>query len=101
VHIRATTLGSSAVITVEDEGDGIPPHLHERIFDRFYQVDQSTTRTTGGTGLGLYICRRLADVMGAEVSLERSDERGSVFKLTIPFDHQLDERGDENLADLA
>jgi signal transduction histidine kinase len=85
VHLRATTSEDHAVITVEDEGPGIPVHLHERIFERFYQVDQSTTRTTGGTGLGLYICRRLADVMGAEVKLERSDERGSVFSLTLPF----------------
>ncbi|MQA99293.1 MAG: GAF domain-containing protein [Actinobacteria bacterium] len=85
VQLRATTSAERAVITVEDEGPGIPPHLHERIFERFFQADQSITRTTGGTGLGLYICRRLAEVMGAEVKLERSDERGSVFSLTIPF----------------
>lgn len=85
VQLRATTSAERAVITVEDQGPGIPAQLHDRIFERFYQVDQSTTRTNRGTGLGLYICRRLADVMGAEVKLERSDERGSVFSLTIPF----------------
>jgi signal transduction histidine kinase len=100
VQLRATTEGSKAVITVEDEGQGIPPHLHERIFERFYQVDQSTTRPTGGTGLGLYICRRLADVMGAEVKLERSDERGSVFSLTIPFESPAAHQPHpENIAD--
>lgn len=98
VQLRATTSADRAVITVHDQGNGIPPHLHDRIFERFYQVDQSTTRTTGGTGLGLYICRRLAEVMGAEVKLERSDEHGSVFSLAIPFSPTTSQQTSEDEA---
>lgn len=101
VHMRATTMGSDVVIAVEDEGPGIPQHLHEKVFERFYQVDQTTTRSTGGTGLGLYICRRLAEVMGASVDLERSDERGSVFVLRLPTSAPASRASDDVLADLA
>jgi signal transduction histidine kinase len=70
--------------SVEDQGPGIPPELHQKIFERFYQADQSSTRTVGGTGLGLYICQRLAEIIGGRVTLDRSDEHGSVFKVWIP-----------------
>jgi signal transduction histidine kinase len=76
--------GRGINISVIDNGDGIPPELHERIFDRFYQVDQSSTRERGGTGLGLYICRRLAEMIGGRLWLERSDETGSTFSLWVP-----------------
>jgi signal transduction histidine kinase len=69
---------------VEDRGPGIPRELHQKIFERFYQADQSSTRTVGGTGLGLYICQRLAEIIGGRVTLDRSDEHGSVFKVWIP-----------------
>ena len=102
VHLRATTMGSDVVIAVEDEGHGIPAQLHEKVFERFYQVDQSATRSTGGTGLGLYICRRLAEVMGASVDLERSDERGSIFVLRLPTTTPAAKENDDSvLADLA
>jgi signal transduction histidine kinase len=72
------------MIAVQDTGEGIPPEAQEKIFDRFYQVDQSSTRKAGGTGLGLYICRRLAEAIGGRVWLERSDKSGSEFALWIP-----------------
>jgi len=83
------SLGLAAVddgvrITIEDEGEGIPPHLSERVFDRFFQADQSRTRTVGGAGLGLYICRSLADAIGCRLTLDRSDPSGSLFSLWIP-----------------
>ena len=71
-------------IAVIDEGDGIPSEQQDQVFDRFFQVDQTSTRAVGGTGLGLYICRRLADVIGAKIGLEHSDDEGSVFTLWIP-----------------
>ncbi|MDP9223843.1 MAG: ATP-binding protein, partial [Actinomycetota bacterium] len=61
-----------------------PEEVQNRIFDRFYQVDQSSTRAAGGTGLGLYICRKLADAIGGELWLESSGSEGSVFSLRIP-----------------
>jgi signal transduction histidine kinase len=84
ITVRAGQEGDGVAAVVEDQGQGIPREVHQRIFERFYQVDQSTTRTVGGTGLGLYICRRLAEVIGGKVVLERSGPTGSAFKLWIP-----------------
>ncbi len=85
VTIRGVRRGSDVVVLVQDDGGGIPPEQQDRIFDRFYQVDQSSTRSVGGTGLGLYICRKLADALGGSLTLERSDESGSVFAVSIPY----------------
>ena len=75
-----------AFAPIWDEGFGIPPELHEKIFDRLYQVDQTTTRAAGGVGLGLYISQRLAETLGGRLWLERSDGDGSVFCLSLPWD---------------
>ncbi|MGH2710849.1 MAG: ATP-binding protein [Actinomycetota bacterium] len=83
--LRVSGVPGGVQVLVEDQGPGIPDELQERIFDRFYQVDQTSTRAVGGTGLGLYICRRLTEVIGAKIALERSDEHGSVFSLIIPL----------------
>jgi signal transduction histidine kinase len=83
-------------ISVEDRGPGIPSEEQGKIFERFYQVDQSLTRLVGGAGMGLYICRKAAESLGGRVWLERSDATGSVFRLWVPFDGSI---GDENLRD--
>lgn len=85
VVLRAEEAEDGVVVSVEDEGPGIPEELHERVFDRFYQVDQSITRRVGGTGLGLYICRRMAESLAARLWVERSDRRGSVFSVWLPL----------------
>ena len=72
------------VVRVLDRGPGIDPDQRERIFDRFYQVDQSDTRRVGGVGMGLYICRRAAERLGARIWLDRSDASGSVFAVRLP-----------------
>jgi signal transduction histidine kinase len=80
---RASVAG--LVIRVEDDGPGIPESAGDRVFERFFQVDQSATRRVGGTGLGLYICRRLAETIGGDLTLERSTPEGSVFSLLVPW----------------
>lgn len=72
------------VVRVHDRGPGIDPDQRERIFDRFYQVDQSNTRRVGGVGMGLYICRRAAERLGGHIWLDRSDASGSVFAVRLP-----------------
>lgn len=84
VTVRAAATGHGVVISVEDEGPGIPSDSHDKVFERFFQVDQSITRSVGGTGLGLYICRRMAETIGARLSLDRSTPEGSVFSLWLP-----------------
>jgi signal transduction histidine kinase len=83
------------VVRVRDRGPGIDPDQRGRIFDRFYQVDQSDTRRVGGVGMGLYICRRAAERLGARIWLEESDASGSVFALRLPTaDHAGRETAD-------
>ncbi len=84
VTISGRLDGEDVIVSVEDEGPGVPEHLQDRIWDRFVQGDQSSTRKVGGAGLGLYICRQLADSFGGHVWLERSGPSGSVFSLRVP-----------------
>lgn len=77
--------GASALlwISVEDTGIGIPPDKIEFIFEKFNQVDTSTTRTYGGTGLGLPISRHLAELMGGTLGVSSVPDEGSTFHLTL------------------
>jgi signal transduction histidine kinase len=85
VTVEGVVENDGITVSVRDHGEGVPPDLHEKIFDRFFQVDQSSTRKVGGTGLGLYICRRLAESIDARVWLKSSDTNGSEFCLWIPL----------------
>ena len=84
VTIQVRPAPGGVEVAVADEGPGVPTDLQEKIFERFYQADQTSTRQVGGTGLGLYICRRLAEVIGGRIGVERSGSRGSLFTLWVP-----------------
>jgi PAS domain S-box-containing protein len=71
--------------TVADTGIGIPPDQIENIFSSFTQADSSTTRKFGGSGLGLSIVKRLADLMGGRITVESELGKGSKFSFTAPF----------------
>ncbi|MDE3197023.1 MAG: sensor histidine kinase, partial [Acidobacteriota bacterium] len=76
-------------LTIADSGPGIPKEARSRIFDRFYRVDASRSRASGGAGLGLPIARWIAALHGGSVELERSDDAGSTFTVTLPRESPL------------
>lgn len=81
-----TEKGEPAVeIAVRDTGIGIPPGEKEWIFQRFYQVDASSTRRHGGTGLGLAIVKEVVEAHGSRVMLETAPGQGSRFSFRLPL----------------
>jgi heavy metal sensor kinase len=71
-------------VTVKDTGIGIPAADLERIFERFYRVDKHRARAQGGSGLGLSICRWIAEVHGGRIEVESKVDEGSAFTVYLP-----------------
>jgi CheY-like chemotaxis protein len=72
------------LISVQDTGVGIPPEKLNRIFEKFYQVDSSTSRAHEGTGLGLYITKQLLDVLAASIEVTSAVNQGACFTIQLP-----------------
>ncbi|MEM6504071.1 MAG: HAMP domain-containing sensor histidine kinase [Planctomycetota bacterium] len=79
---------ASLRLSVSDQGSGIAPEDHDRVFEKFSQVDASTTREHGGTGLGLTISKELAQLLGGTIELQSTVGEGAVFTLVIPLIYQ-------------
>lgn len=84
IRVRARAAGREVEVTVEDTGPGIPPEHLPFLFERFYRVDPSRSRTTGGAGLGLAIVKQLAEAHGGRVWVESEAGRGAVFGFSLP-----------------
>jgi two-component system, OmpR family, sensor histidine kinase SenX3 len=84
VQIRATGDGTNVDVQIEDHGMGIPARDLERVFERFYRVDQARSRETGGTGLGLAIVRHVVNNHHGEVLVDSVEGEGTTFTLRFP-----------------
>jgi two-component system sensor histidine kinase SenX3 len=84
VEVRVAGDGAEVAIVVQDHGIGIPSKDLDRIFERFYRVDQARSRQTGGTGLGLSIVRHVARNHGGSVSVSSREGDGSTFMFIVP-----------------
>ena len=71
-------------IYIKDTGHGIPAGDIPHLFQKFYRVDSSATRTIGGTGLGLFICRKIVELYGGRIWVESVEDRGSTFYINLP-----------------
>ena len=86
VTVSAAVGQSRACVTVADTGEGIPDDVLPFVFDRFYRVDPSRSRATGGAGLGLTIARKLVDAHGGSIRVESEAGRGTSFTFDLPLD---------------
>jgi signal transduction histidine kinase len=92
IVLRCARNERSVRFQVEDSGPGIPPAARERVFEPFVQLDASTTRREGGSGLGLALSRKFARMLGGEIELASETEgpaRGCRFTLVLPFTQRL------------
>ncbi len=90
VIVDVTGDDDHVTISIQDSGIGIAKEDSLHLFQKFYRIDNSATREIGGTGLGLYLCRRLAEVMGGRIWLESELGKGSTFYLDLPRTDRLE-----------
>jgi heavy metal sensor kinase len=84
IEVHVARLDGHAMLTIADEGPGIPAAQRERVFDRFFRLDEGRSRDRGGMGLGLSIAKWAVEVNGGRISVESKEPHGSVFCITFP-----------------
>lgn len=84
ISIGLTGDNSVVQIRIQDTGSGIPAEDIPHLFQKFYRVDNSATRTIGGTGLGLYICRKIVELYQGRIWVESNAGKGSSFFINLP-----------------
>ncbi len=87
IKVNLQKVNSHAVLKVIDEGNGIADAEKKKVFDKFYRSGNETTRTAKGTGLGLYLCKRIAADHKGKIIVEDNHPKGSIFIFTIQTNH--------------
>lgn len=85
VHLGLSTDGPDALLVVEDTGCGIPLEDQPRVFERFFRADKARSRTVGGNGLGLAICKSLVEVHHGRIGFTSIADRGTRFEIRLPL----------------
>jgi heavy metal sensor kinase len=85
IDIRVRPEAGDAVLSVADQGPGIALEYRERIFDRFFRLDEARSRDRGGTGLGLAIAKWAVEVNGGHISVEGGADGGAIFRIVLPI----------------
>ncbi|GAC1587345.1 MAG: hypothetical protein NVS3B21_02140 [Acidimicrobiales bacterium] len=87
IEVSAGEVGDRIEVRVVDHGPGIAPQDRTRAFERFIQLDGSSTRSQGGTGLGLYLCKRVTELLEADLRLIETPGGGATFVVSLPRVH--------------
>lgn len=90
IWVKAVKNDGKIVVSVKDEGIGIAPEHHERLFERFYRVDKSRSKKAGGTGLGLSIVKHIAVLFGASLKVESQVGVGTEFFVIFDMEEKMD-----------
>lgn len=90
IWVKAVKNDGKIVVSVKDEGIGIAPEHHERLFERFYRVDKSRSKKAGGTGLGLSIVKHIAVLLGASLKVESQVGVGTEFFVIFDMEEKMD-----------
>jgi Amt family ammonium transporter len=98
ISVRYVSDAKNIEFRVADTGIGISTEEMAKIFERFYQVDSSQTRSFGGVGLGLYIVKEFTELLGGKLAVESERDKGSTFTVTIPTE-LTSQRGRATLGD--
>lgn len=85
VRLELKSSGEEALLSVFDEGSGIPVNERSRIFQKFYRLGNEDTRRTKGTGLGLYIVSTIVDLHRGRINIRNNTPRGSIFEIYLPL----------------
>ncbi|NEW08034.1 HAMP domain-containing protein [Paenibacillus sp. SYP-B3998] len=85
IDLRLATTKDGVEIAVQDNGPGISPEHQAHLFDRFYRIDSSRARRSGGAGLGLSITRSIVELHGGTIEVDSSEGNGSTFRVTLPI----------------
>jgi two-component system, OmpR family, sensor histidine kinase CiaH len=83
ITCRLQKKNKTILLQVADEGPGIPDDERKRVFEKFYRIGNETTRTTKGTGLGLYLCKKIVEDHRGSIKVAANLPRGSIFMVTF------------------
>lgn len=85
ISVLLTSHENQIQLVIKDEGVGIPMEERDKIFEKFYRIGDESTRTTKGTGLGLYLCKKISEFHHASISVDANAPNGSIFKINFPI----------------
>ena len=85
-------------IDIVDQGIGIPANVQDKLFDKFFRADNAIKADTQGTGLGLYIAKKIIETSGGKIWFESTEGKGSAFHFTIPITGMKKADGEKSLA---
>ncbi len=85
VKVKVRLKNNELIFQVDDTGYGIPESTQNQVFTKFFRASNIQRRDTSGTGLGLYMAKQIADVLGGRLEFESQEDKGSSFRFILPL----------------